>query len=751
MAAELGLVTQLAIILIAAGVFTVIFKALGQPVILGYIVAGFIVGPHLGLFPQFSPESVKQWSELGIIFMLFGLGLEFNFKKLLGVGGPAIITALTACLGMVFVGFILGNALGWKTMECIFLGGMLSMSSTAIVLKAYDDLGLKNSSHSPLLFGMLVVEDLLAVLMLVLFNTIAVSNQVSGSEMILSLAKLIAFLVLCFLVGIYVLPSLLKKAKPYLNDEILLLISVGLCFVMVILANLAGFSSALGAFLIGSILSSTVEGEQIEKVTIDIKNLFGAIFFVSVGMMVDPVVIGKYWSVILIITLVFMVGMVTLSSAGVLLSGKDLKTAVNVGFSLPQIGEFSFIIAGLGMGLGVLSDFIYPIIIAVSVITTFVTPYMIKASAPVYSFLEKKLPAGLKEKLDRNSSDNAASASSSEKNLWLEFFKKYLLRIGIYSLLCLTVLIGCYALFPSAETKLFPKMSELARNIIGCVVTLALLTPFLFGLARNSSELSRLGGNLVRKSNNARIPLILSYVFRIILVLFFVLSTILSYVHLNGWNILIALSAIPFVLLAWKINSRSYMNMEDKFFKNLNEKETQMRKKARVASAVKDKMGGHDISIKAVQISSDFAFAGKTLREMPFRHKSGVNIVKIQRGSREILIPGGDEVILPADRVLAVGTSVQLSEFEEIVKENTILASEEAREDFVVESISLEDGNELIGESLAQSNMRSFGCMVMSVVRGDMTYTNPKPDFVFCEGDILWMAGKKSAVDWFSK
>ena len=251
MSEELRLVTELAIILIAAGVFTVISKALKQPLILGYIVAGFLVGPSLGIFPQFSPESVHQWSEIGIIFLLFNLGLEFSFKKLLKVGSAALITAGTICVGMFVLGMLTGSAMGWTSMESIFLGGLLSMSSTTIIIKAYDDMGLKNKPYASLIFGSLVFEDLIAVLLLVLLSTIAVTGRFEGGQMLFALAKLAFFIILWFVVGLYIIPILLKKARNYLSDEILLLVSVGLCFLMVVLANLAGFSSALGAFVMG--------------------------------------------------------------------------------------------------------------------------------------------------------------------------------------------------------------------------------------------------------------------------------------------------------------------------------------------------------------------------------------------------------------------------------------------------------------------------------------------------------------------
>ena len=383
MGSELNLVADLAVILIAAGIFTVISRALKQPPILGYIIAGFLVSPHLGLLPAISSvESVEQWSEIGIIFLLFALGLEFSFKKLLKVGSSALITAGTNCIGMFMVGLTVGSVLGWSTMESLFLGGMMSMSSSSVIIKAFNDLGLKKKPYAPLVFGSLIVQDLIAVVLMVLLSTLAVSNRFSGSEMVWNLAKLAFFIILWFLVGIFVIPSLLKRARNYLNDEILLIISIGLCFGMVTLATAVGFSSALGAFVIGSILAETIEGEHIEHLVSGIKDLFGAIFFVSVGMMIDPAIIGQHWGTILVIALLAVGGIMTFITIGALLAGKSLDTAVHTGFSLAQLGEFGFILASLGVSLGVMRGFIYPVIIAVSVLTTFATPFMIKAADP---------------------------------------------------------------------------------------------------------------------------------------------------------------------------------------------------------------------------------------------------------------------------------------------------------------------------------------------------------------------------------
>lgn len=744
---ELNLVTQLAIILIAAGVFTVVSKALKQPLILGYIVAGFIVGPHLGLFPQFSPESVKEWSELGIIFLLFGLGLEFSLKKLVAVGSSAAITAGTICVGMFIVGLATGSAMGWSTMESIFLGGMLSMSSTTIIIKAYDDLGIKNRPYSSLVFGTLVVEDLIAVLLMVLLSTLAMSNKFAGGEMLLALGKLLFFLVLCFLIGIYVIPTLLNRAKKYLSEEILLLVSVGLCFLLVVFANLSGFSSALGAFLMGSILASTIEGEKIAKITCHIKDLFGAIFFVSVGMMVDPAVIASHWVTILVITLVAMIGILVCSSTGVLLAGKDLNTAVHVGFSFAQLGEFSFIIASLGCSLGVLSDFIYPVIIAVSVITTFTTPYMIKAADPVSAWLYRKLPPKVLARLTPSRKEEG-ERSLAEHNEWKNYFKLYLLRVGLYSVILFAIVLASMHSLGKLSSFLFPTWSPKLIALFEVALTLAVMAPFVYGLAVNGDSLKAASARLLKKSPAAKWPVIASILFRIFLAVMFVMAPIVNHFSLAGWKFLLVALAFAVFLFFSRSTTKKFSFLEDRFVSNLNEKEEYERKIAPVTSSVKDKLSGYDVHIEAFNVSPDFSYAGRTLREMPFRHSSGVNIVKIQRGSRSILVPSGDERVFPGDILLAVGTTEQIDAFKTIMIESTH-ACDTVPAEFAVESMVINGDSELCGKLLRDTDMRANGCMVISVRRGDKIVTNPKPEFCFNIGDVVWIAGLKSSINWY--
>nr|MCR5571542.1 cation:proton antiporter [Bacteroidales bacterium] len=736
-----------ALILISAGLFTIISKWLKQPLILGYIVAGFLVGPHLGLFPTVtSVESVDQWSEIGIIFLLFSLGLEFSFKKLLKVGSAALITAATNCVGMFMVGIVTGSALGWTMMESIFLGGMLSMSSTTIIIKAFDDLRLKDESYASLVFGILIIEDLIAVLLMVLLSTLAVSNKFAGGEMLMGLAKLAFFLILWFLVGIYVIPSVLKRVKQYLSDEILLLVSIGLCFGMVTLASAVGFSSALGAFVMGSLLSETLEGERIEHLTHSLKDLFGAIFFVSVGMMVDPAVIGAHWGAVLALTLVAMAGILCFSVTGVIISGRGLSTALHTGFSLAQLGEFSFIIAGLGVSLGVLRGFIYPIIISVSVITTFTTPYMIKAAAPVEKWLRRRLPARFLARIDPPQEETGASRAAVSE--WHKLLKNYALRLVLYGVIITAILIGTESYLHPLLERLLPDWSTGLHSLLDVLITLALLSPFLYGLAISGSKIRSSAGRLLRENRANRWPVLALMLLRIAIAIAIIMLVILSHFHLRGWAILLVIAAAFFLLVAARLTMHNYSGLEERFMSNLNERDNLERLRNPVSASVREKMAGYDVHIEQFKVPQNFAYVGQALREMPFRHTTGINIIKIVRGAKSILIPSGDERIFPFDTLVAVGTTEQIRAFRQTLRESTVSAPAEETE-FSVEPVTLRPGSYLVGQTLRTADMRSGGCMVISVLRGEDFITNPKPDFAFREGDTVWLAGEKSGVAFY--
>ena len=745
----MNLVRDLAVILISAGVFTIISKALKQPLILGYIVAGILIGPHVDFyFGISSTEAVHQWAEIGMIFMMFGLGLEFSFKKLLKVGKGAIITAGCKFIGVFVMGFVTAQAMGWSTMESIFLGGLLSMSSTTVIVKCFDELGLKSKPYAQVAFGTIILEDLIAILLMVLLTSLAVSKGFAGGEMAFNLAKLAFFLILWFLVGIFVIPTLLKKAKKYLNSEILLIVSIGLCFGMVAIASAVGFSSALGAFVMGSILSETIEGERIDKVVTPLKDLFGAIFFVSVGMMVSPADIVAHWATILIITLLVWVSDIIFVTLGGVLAGKGLENGLHTGFSLAQLGEFGFIIAGVGCSLGVMRGFIYPVIIAVSVITTFTTPYLIRAAGPAYSFLSRHLPQGLLQKLSPQVETN--SGSEQEQSEWKKLLKAYALRITMYGVVIIALDIASRLYLEPLVLKLLPQWSEGSRTALNLSVTLLVMGPFFYGLGVSTGAINNSAVKLLKQKKSNALPIFALILLRSMIAIGAVLSVVAARVKLSAWAIvLIIIAGITLIMIA-RHYVKKYTRFEQMFINNLNEKEKRQRELAPVSSSVMAKLGNYDVHLELICVSPDSEYIGQKLKDLPLRSITGANIIKITRGSRSIIIPSGDEVLYPMDALLAVGSSEQIEKLKGLVENSKAereSSSNEAQSDFTVNSVCLGDDSPLCGKKLSDTNMRQNACMVVSVARGNEFTTNPAPDFVFESGDLVWIAGQKEGCD----
>lgn len=571
MSENLRLVADLALILTSAGVVTVIFKLLKQPLVLGYLVAGFLVGPHLHIFPTVTDVSdVEVWSEIGIIFMMFSVGLEFSFKKLMSVGSKAFLTAFIGIIGMIGVGALLGFIMGWGVMESIFLGGMLSMSSTAIIVKAFDDMNLKDKPFASLTTVVLIIQDIVAVVMMVLISTVAASkNNGAGREMLMSIVKLVFFLILWFVVGIYLIPTLLRKFKKYINNENLLIISIGLCFAMVIIANSVGFSSALGAFVIGSILAETDESDRIEHLTESIKNLFCAIFFVSVGMMIDPQVLLQYWKLILSLVIITLVVKAFVCSAAAVVAGSNLEDSVKSGFTLSQIGEFAFIIASVAVAQHVMPSYIYPVIIAASVITTFTTPYWIKLATPVYNGLERRMSPKTKAALDAY----ALFGSSNEgKKNWSSIIKSTISNVLVFSVLSFATLAVMFEFVIPFVKKLpyvemIPKWGFNTMAAVGCLLA---VSPFLFGIVRNSPKVHELYRNLVKENRANMLAVIVWTLIRFVIVFYFVFSILVKFFKFTKWVIVLIAVAVIFLLVLSRHNLNRFTKLERNFKTNLN-------------------------------------------------------------------------------------------------------------------------------------------------------------------------------------
>lgn len=738
------LISDLALILVSAGIITLLFKWLKQPLVLGYIVAGLLAGPYIHIFPTVADrENISLWAEIGVVFLLFGLGLEFSFKKLMNVGATAFITAGTEVITMLIVGYWTGHLLGWSNMDAIFLGGMLSMSSTTIIIKAFNDLGLRNQRFTGIVFGTLVVEDLVAILMMVLLSTLAVSKGFAGKEMIESVFKVVFFLILWFLVGVFLIPAFLKRVRKLINDETLLIIALGLCLGMVVIATKTGFSAALGAFIMGSILAETVEAEHIEHIITPVKDLFGAIFFVSVGMLINPAILVKYAGPVLLITFITIVGKAIFSSCGVLLSGQSLKTSIRSGFSLAQIGEFAFIIAGLGVSLHVLDVFVSPIIVAVSVITTFTTPYFIRLSEPFAGWVYRKLPDKVRERLDRYASGSRTINHDSD---WRKLIKKYGSHILVQSVLLTAIfLLSTHIIYPFLGR--FPEMTKW-RNITVSIVTLILMLPFLTALISNKNNSPKLFMNLWNDNKYNRGRLVALVLFRVFVAIFFVSLVLIHYYHVEYGVSAILAVAVLILTLVFRRDLNQYTKLESLFLANLNRREEVDRKRHPLKSGFNNKLADKDIHLTSIVVSPYATCAGKSLSELSFRKDYGVSVVEIIRGDRKIYIPDGSEFIYPQDRLSIVGTDQQLKIFQENMEECLNGRKEvDIPHKVSVFSFTVDENFPYVGKNIVQSGFgKKYNCLIVGIERDNSPLIVPDNKTVLTLNDLVWVVGDRNQI-----
>lgn len=728
-----SLISDLAFILILGAIVTILFKWIKQPVVLGYIVAGFLASPNFEPLPTIANEAnIEFWAELGIVVLLFSLGLEFNFKKLVNTGGSAIVTALINVIGMMCTGFAIGTLLGFTTINSLFLGGMLSMSSTTIIIKTLGDLGLKQKKFASLVFAILIVEDLFAVLMMVLLSSIAINNSVEGTELLLSIGKLVFFLIIWFLVGVYVIPSMLNKMRHHLNNETLLIMSIGLCLGMAIFSVECGFSLALGAFVMGSILAGTSYAERIVRVTMPVKDLFGAVFFISVGMMVQPSTIVEYAGPILLLSAVVVVGMIVFGAFGMLVTGQSLKVAIETGFSLTQIGEFSFIIASLGMSLGVLDPSIYPIIVAVSVITTFSTPYIIKMSNPFYEFIKKRLPHRLHFLIDRYSEEAHAMATAERQSVWKIFIKRYLWRIVLYSIVLIAITLVSLNFFMPWLEGIIPG----AYKYVGASVTLIVMSPFLLALSLPPSKRVTDKGLI---PEGYIVPRVVMQVFKMILVLGFIVNILSSIFSLTaGFAVGIAMIVLIVFIITGKASAR-IGKIENRFFNNLNERE--LRRSGKNNSLVSD------LHLAYMIVGERCPMVGERLGNSGLRSQYGVNVSSITRGSQFIPVPKSNDRIFPGDTIGIIGTEEQIERLLPIIENNKEEVAPEAPiANFGIYDVQLTDKSPLCGISMVEAKIpEKYSSMVIAIERNG-EYLDQLNSIIFQSGDKVHFVGPKDTI-----
>lgn len=738
------LIQDLALILMVAGLVTLLFKKLRQPLVLGYIVAGFLVSPHMPyLMSVVDKADIQTWADIGVMFLLFSLGLDFSFKKILKMGMAPVIAALTIIFCMMALGTGVGTMFGWSRMNCLFLAGMLAMSSTTIIYKALDDLGLRQQRFAGLVMSVLILEDVLAIVMMVMLSTIARGANPDGSMMIESVGKIVFFLVLWFVVGIFLIPPFLRKTRRLMNDETLVVVALGLCCAMAVLSTTVGFSSAFGAFVMGSILAETIEADKITTVVEPVKNLFGAIFFVSVGMLVDPAILVSYAVPILVLVLTILVGQAIFGTMGFMLSGQPLKTAMRCGFSMAQIGEFAFIIASLGLSLRVISDFLYPVVVAVSVITTFLTPYMMKAAIPCYEIMERRLPRKWIRRLDHMGAIH--HTTQTENNHWRALLKAMAWNVVIYSILSVAVVAIMLSLFLPFMRRLLPgwELHWWANGITG-ILTVAMISPFLRSMImkKNHSEEFKA---LWTESRLNRLPLIFTVLVRVAIgagFIFYICNYLSRFQ--NALIITIALVVILLMALSRRLKHRS-IRLERLFVQNLRSRDIE----AQVSGKRRPLFEGHlldrDIHISEFIVPVDSLWAGKTLAQLKLGNRFGVHVSSILRGSHRINIPDGNMMLFVGDKLQAIGNDEQLNIMNaamqaELLPEDADIEHREMK----LQKLVITADSPLVGKTLKESNVRQrYNFMVVGVEEGQKNLTMMNPNRRFEVGDIVWVVGEE--------
>ena len=740
-----SLIIDLAYILVVASIVTIIFKRLKQPLVLGYIVAGFLAGPHMPYTPSVSSmEGIEEWSELGVIFLMFTLGLEFSFKKIVRMGIQPILTAIMVMCCMIGIGGMVALLFGWSSMDRLFLGGMLSMSSTTIIYKAFDDLGLRNKRFASGVISVLIIEDILGILLMVMLSALAVSRHFEGIELIKSLMKLAFFLLLWFMVGIYLLPLFLRKFRRYINNEMLLVVSVGLCFLLAVIASKIGYSPALGAFMMGSILAETLEAENIEKSVSSLRDLFGAVFFVSVGMMVEPSVLSSYWLPIIVLTLAVVLGQMFFGSLSFFVASGDLRLAVRSGFSMVQIGEFAFIIAGLGQELGVTSQFLYPVVVSVSIITTFFTPYIIKLAPSACNRVEPTINAQLSVVNDKLKHSKVLSKNRRQGRLvfspalaWKRFITAVLYQTAAYLTISIALAMFCFA---AVMPLCHHIMGERYGTIVCCVVTLLLLSPCIRPIVIRKNHSREV--HYLRSLGKMMSLLVGVAIFIKMLIGFAIIYNVVSFVSSIWWvwRVLISIAALVLIVIS-RIVKYTSIRMERTFKQNLRLKEQQN------TLSYGRRLRGKDLQIARVKVPMHSSWGGRSLAQLHFGKTDRVHIAAIIRAGHRINIPGGKNIIYPGDE-LEIVAGAEAIEALRARSEQELMQPQDRNKDkhsMSIISVRLSESSPLIGNTLQDVDFRlRYHCMVVGVEneQGHLDPTQAKRQFR--QGDIVWVVGEEA-------
>ena len=741
------MIQDLALILIVAGVVTLIFKKLKQPLVLGYIVAGFLVSPNMPYTASVADmENVHLWADIGVMFLLFSLGLDFSFKKILKMGASPVISTCTIIFCMSMLGFSVGRLFGWEQMDCIFLGGMLAMSSTTIIYKAFDDLGLRQQQFAGLVMSVLILEDILAIVMMVMLSAIAQGN-LEGSQMVESVMRIVFFLILWLVVGIFAIPLFLRRVRSLINAEVLLVVSLGLCCAMAVFSSKVGFSSAFGAFIMGSILAETVEAERIEKLVEPVKNLFGAIFFVSVGMLVDPKILVEYAIPIMLLVLTILIGQSVFGTFSFMLAGESLKSAMRCGFSMAQIGEFSFIIASLGLSLGVISDFLYPVVVAVSVTTTFLTPYMIRLATPVYNHLEHRLPNKLINSL--NSLSMSSHQHTQGQNYWKKLLTQMTINTVVYSILTSAAIAVMFTFVLPFVRSLLPgwELHWYANGVTG-VLTVLVIAPFLRAMVMKKNRSPEFRA-LWAESNRNRLPLLFTILVRAVIAISFIFY-ICNYLSrlTNALMITIGVIVILLIIFSRWVKHRS-ITLERLFVQNLRSRDIAAQVYGKKRPLYADRLLDRDIHIADFEVPSDSMWMGQSLKQLNLGKKYGVHISSILRSGWRINIPDGDYVLFPGDILQAIGSDEQFSAFREALDRERLGVDPDSEKRLMkLRQLVISGESPFVGKTLIESGIRDlYSCMVIGLEEGKQNLSAFPPNRKFKEGDIIWVVGEEESLN----
>lgn len=717
------LIKDLAIILGIAGIVILLFQKIRQPIVLGYLLAGVIVGPYTPPHNLVSDiPNIKILSELGVIFLMFSLGLEFSFHKLKRVGFSAGITGLIETVFMLLVGLAAGRLLNWSFYDSLFLGAALAISSTTIIIKALDELKLKTRRFAEIVFGILVVEDLLAILLMVSLSTIVTTNNIFSSAILLATGKLILVIGGWFLVGYFLVPSLFRKIMTYASEETLTIISVALCLFLVCVANHFHYSTALGAFIMGSILAETPLVHRIEELIEPIRNIFAAVFFVSVGMLIDPAIIWEHLPTVFFICLATIIGKLLTTGVGAFLTGQSLNNALRIGFSMAQIGEFSFIIVGLGAALNATSSSLYPIIVAVSAITTFTTPYFIRASAHLANKLDHWLPENIKYWIE----SYASRIYHTTKDTAHPLFDK----ISATRFLINGIVIGI--IFTLIEVGGLPILAKLLGTYwfskVACwFLAMAFSSPFIWGMLTAFDD---------NQSLNKRVSLYIGWLLTIAEI------SLLSIAYFDTWltSLLLLLISCAFFTTFYRRLERSYRWFEKQLLQNLNQKH--------LPGSHYESLAPWETRFVEIDVHRYSPLVGKTLNEHQLRQKFGINVIAICRGKNFILSPRGHEAIQEFDKLVLLCNDDQFEMFKEkYVKPITEFPPLNISETFALYTLKLEKNSVLVGQSIRSSNIREqTKGLVVGLERHGKRILNPEPTTILEAGDLLFIVGEKESL-----